>query len=204
MTVEDAFLSRQRLLVIAPHADGECFGCAGAMARIKNLGGEVYVIVCSVGGLKHYDGKQAIVTSSRRIDELNAVMEFLQVDDWDVLYRDEQSRLRLDAMPRRNLSARFERESKLALDRLPRQKVPGAGNVRIADARSHTPLERAERRIHRTRTRSSDLRRGRRRLHGVPLRAIAKGHFRIFVRDICARHADVGSRSRTKILNAAS
>ena len=118
MTVEDAFLSRQRLLVIAPHADDECFGCAGTMARIKQLGGEVYVIVCSVGDLKHYDGKQAIVTSSRRIDELKAVMEFLQVDDWDVLYRDEQSHLRLDAMPRRDLIAQFERDSKLALDRL--------------------------------------------------------------------------------------
>ena len=57
MTAEDVFLSKQRLLVIAPHADDECFGCAGTMARIKSLGGEVYVIVCSVGDLKHYDGK---------------------------------------------------------------------------------------------------------------------------------------------------
>ncbi len=118
MTVEDAFLSQQRLLVIAPHADDECFGCAGTMARIKQLGGEVYVIVCSVGDLKHYDGKDGIVTGRRRIDELKTVMDFLQVDDWDVLYRDEQSHLRLDAMPRRDLIARFERDSKLSLDRL--------------------------------------------------------------------------------------
>lgn len=118
MRSEDAFLSQQRLLVIAPHADDECFGCAGTMARIKSLGGEVYVIVCSVGDLKHYDGKDGIVTGSRRIDELGAVMDFLEVDDWDVLYRDEQSHLRLDAMPRRDLIAQFERESKLALDRL--------------------------------------------------------------------------------------
>lgn len=118
MTVEDAFLSRQRLLVIAPHADDECFGCAGTMARIKSLGGEVYVIVCSVGDLKHYDGKDGIVTGSRRIDELRGVMEFLEVDDWDVLYRDEESHLRLDAVPRRDLIAQFERDSKLALDRL--------------------------------------------------------------------------------------
>jgi len=118
LTFEDAFLSQQRLLVIAPHADDECFGCAGTMARVKSLGGEVYVIVCSVGDLKHYDGKEGIVTGSRRVEELGAVMDFLEVDDWDVLYRDEQSHLRLDAMPRRDLIAQFERDSKLALDRL--------------------------------------------------------------------------------------
>ena len=118
MTPEDAFLKEQRLLVIAPHADDECFGCAGTMARIKKLGGEVYVIVCSVGDLKHYDGKDGIVTGSRRIEELSQVMNFLQVDDWDVLYKDPDSHLRLDTLPRRDLIAQFERDSKLALDRL--------------------------------------------------------------------------------------
>jgi len=118
LTPEDVFLSKQRMLVIAPHADDECFGCAGTMARIKRLGGEVYVIVCSVGDLKHYDGKEEIVTGSRRIEELKKVMEFLRVDDWDVLYRDADSHLRLDAVPRRDLIAKFERDGKLALDRL--------------------------------------------------------------------------------------
>jgi len=118
LTPEDAFLKEQRLLVIAPHADDECFGCAGTMARIKKLGGEVYVIVCSVGDLKHYDGKDGIVTGSRRIEELSQVMNFLQVDDWDVLYKDPDSHLRLDTLPRRDLIAQFERDSKLALDRL--------------------------------------------------------------------------------------
>ncbi len=118
MTPEDAFLSQQRLLVIAPHADDECFGCAGTMARIKHLGGEVYVIVCSVGDLKHYDGKDGIVTGNRRVEELGRVMEFLKVDDWDCLYRDADSHLRLDTLPRRDLIAKFERDSKLALDRL--------------------------------------------------------------------------------------
>ena len=118
MSPEDTFLSQQRLLVIAPHADDECFGCAGTMARIKHLGGEVYVIVCSVGDLKHYDGKDEIVTGNRRIEELTRVMKFLRVDDWDVLYRDAESHLRLDMIPRRDLIAQFERDSKLALDRL--------------------------------------------------------------------------------------
>jgi len=118
LTPEDAYLSQQRLLVIAPHADDECFGCAGTMARIKALGGEVYVIVCSVGDLKHYDGTREIVTGSRRVDELEEVMAFLGVDGWELLYRDAESHLRLDAIPRRDLIAKFERDAKLALDRL--------------------------------------------------------------------------------------
>ena len=61
MTPGDDFLSKQRLLVISPHADDESFGCAGTMARIKDLGGQVYVMVCSVGDLKHYDGTAGIV-----------------------------------------------------------------------------------------------------------------------------------------------
>ena len=118
MTPEDVFLSKQRMLVIAPHADDECFGCAGTIARIKALGGEVFVTVCSVGDLKHYDGKDGIVTASRREEELGAVMDFLGVDEWDLLFRDAETHLRLDAMPRRDLVSIFERDGKLALDRL--------------------------------------------------------------------------------------
>ncbi len=118
MTPEDAFLSQQRLLVIAPHADDECFGCAGTMARIKHVGGEVYVIVCSVGDLKHYDGTDKGVSGSQREAELARVMDYLEVDDWEVLYRDPERHLRLDAIPRRDLIAKLERDSKLALDRL--------------------------------------------------------------------------------------
>lgn len=118
MTPEDAFLAQQRLLVIAPHADDECFGCGGTMARIKHLGGEVYVIVCSVGNLKHYSTGNGLVTGETREAELAEVMRFLQVDDWDVLYRDAETHLRLDSIPRRDLIAKFERESKLGLDRL--------------------------------------------------------------------------------------
>lgn len=118
MTPEDLFLSKQRFLVISPHADDESFGCAGTIARIKDLGGEVYVMVCSVGNLVHYDGKTGIVAGSTREQELARVMEYLDVDDYDVLYRDEESHLRLDAIPRRDLIAKIERESKLAYDRL--------------------------------------------------------------------------------------
>ncbi len=118
MTPEDAFLSKQRFLVISPHADDESFGCAGTMARIKDLGGEVYVIVCSVGDLKHFDGTESMVTGAKRESELSEVMEYLKVDDFDVLFRDEESHLRLDAIPRRDLIHKIEQESRLSYNRL--------------------------------------------------------------------------------------
>ena len=118
MTLGDEFLSKQRFLVISPHADDESFGCAGTIARIKDLGGECYVMVCSVGDLKHYDGKEGQVSGSTRTHELESVMSYLKVDDYDILYNDAESHLRLDAIPRRDLIAKIEQESKLSYDRL--------------------------------------------------------------------------------------
>jgi LmbE family N-acetylglucosaminyl deacetylase len=106
------------MLVIAPHADDESFGCAGTMARIKSLGGEVYCLCCSVGDLKHYDGKGDVVSSGTREAELKSAMDFLNVDGWEVLFRDAESHLRLDAIPRRELISLFERDAELALDKL--------------------------------------------------------------------------------------
>lgn len=117
-TAADEFLSKQRLLVVSPHADDESFGCAGTMARIKALGGEVYVICCSVGTLKHYDGTGALVTADTREHEFAAVMSYLNVDGWEIVYRDSEMHLRLDAIPRRELIAKFERDCDLAFDKL--------------------------------------------------------------------------------------
>jgi len=117
-TPADEFLSKQRLLVISPHADDESFGCAGTMARIKDLGGEVYVICVSVGDLKHYDGKEEQVSASKREDEFKEVMDYLKVDDWEIVYRDADTHLRLDQIPRRDLISLFERDCRLALDKI--------------------------------------------------------------------------------------
>lgn len=114
----DQFLSEQRLLVIAPHADDETIGCGGLMAKMKALGGQVFVQVLTVGDLDHYDGREGHTAAYTRAEELGAAMRVLGVDDWEILIEDGDWHLRLDRMPRRDLINLFEREGRLAIDRI--------------------------------------------------------------------------------------
>lgn len=120
MLTDDQFLARQRLLVITPHADDETYGCAGSMARIKALGGEVYVVLATAGDVAHFaDGNRTkLVTRQTRLDEFESVMRLLKVDDWDVLYQDADSHLALDTKPQRELIRLLESDGKLATERV--------------------------------------------------------------------------------------
>lgn len=116
----DEFLGRQRLLVIAPHADDETYGCAGTIARIKSLGGEVYVVLGSVGDLVHFVGAEdcsgrRLITHDTRLREFEAVMKLLKVDDWDVLFTDSATHLALDTLPRKSLVGLLEYDGKLSI-----------------------------------------------------------------------------------------
>ena len=51
-------LEKERLLIIAPHADDEILGCFGLIERIKKNGGEVFLQVLSMGGYKKIEGNR--------------------------------------------------------------------------------------------------------------------------------------------------
>lgn len=112
----DDFLSGQRLLVIAPHADDEVIGCGGLIAKTKASGGEVFVMVMTVGDLDHYDGREGKTKGSTRSRELSNAMESLGVDDSEIVIESNEWHLRLDGMPRRDLVNIFEREARLSID----------------------------------------------------------------------------------------
>lgn len=121
--VGDEFLARQRVLVISPHADDETYGCAGTIARITSLGGEVFVLLASVGDLAHYgagaDGRGTrLVTGQTRLAEFESVMKLLDVDDWEVLFTDERTHLALDVLPRKTLVGLLESGGRLSIDAL--------------------------------------------------------------------------------------
>jgi N-acetylglucosamine malate deacetylase 1 len=114
----DKLFQDARILVIAPHADDETFGCGGTMARAKALGAKVYVMVVSVADLAHYSAEHSHVAGAQRVSEFRCAMEVIGVDGADVLYTDEKTHMRMDVVPRRDLVAKMERESPLAIDRL--------------------------------------------------------------------------------------
>src|SRR5947207_4506771 len=111
------FLARQRLLVVAPHADDETAGAGGLMARVKDAGGKVYVMVMSTGDLLHFDDTGKKTRKKTRRDELGAAMETLGVDGWEIVYEDTRLHLRLETLPRRELSDRIERSSRFSTEK---------------------------------------------------------------------------------------
>src|SRR5258708_25515888 len=102
-------LARQRLLVVARHADDETAGAGGLMARIKDAGGKVYVMVMSTGDLLHFDDKGKKTKKATRRDELAAAMKTLGVDGWGIGYEDTRLQLRLGTLPPRDLADKMER-----------------------------------------------------------------------------------------------
>jgi N-acetylglucosamine malate deacetylase 1 len=113
----DTALAGKRILVISPHADDETFGCGGMMAKAKAFGSEVAVVVVSIASLHHYNAHFPHVTGDARREELEAAMKVIGVDDFSIVYTDEHTHMRVDAIPRRDLVAKLEREGPLAIDR---------------------------------------------------------------------------------------
>jgi LmbE family N-acetylglucosaminyl deacetylase len=114
----DDSLKKQRLLVITPHADDDVFGCAGTIAKVKDLGGKVYVILMSIGDLAQYYAKEKIVKSSTREKEFVQTMKFLKVDGYDIIFKDAYKHMRMDTISRRDLIAVIERESRLSIEKI--------------------------------------------------------------------------------------
>jgi N-acetylglucosamine malate deacetylase 1 len=111
------------VLVVAPHADDESYGCGGSIARIKSLGGQVFVVLATVADVVHYgkgvaSPKRRLVSGQTRIEEFEAVMEYLKVDDWDLLIPDSTKHLALDTVPRKELVDLLESSGRLAIDRI--------------------------------------------------------------------------------------
>jgi LmbE family N-acetylglucosaminyl deacetylase len=111
------FLARQRLLVVAPHADDETAGAGGLMARIKDAGGKVFVMVMSTGDLLHFDDTGKKTKKQTRRDELASAMKTLGVDAWEIVYEDTRLHLRLETLPRRDLADKIERGALLSTEK---------------------------------------------------------------------------------------
>lgn len=111
-----AFLKKQRLLIVSPHADDEVIGSGGLAARIKDAGGRVFVVIFSIGDVMHTTGTSKVTQMSQRESELNAAMKTIGADDWEILFRDSRVHLRLDSMPRAEITGYIEKKARLSTD----------------------------------------------------------------------------------------
>ena len=111
------FLARQRLLVVAPHADDETAGAGGLIARVKDAGGKAFVMVMSTGDLLHFDDTGKKTKKKTRRDELEAAMKTLGVDGWEIVYEDTRLHLRLETLPRREIADVIERRGRLSTEK---------------------------------------------------------------------------------------
>jgi N-acetylglucosamine malate deacetylase 1 len=108
-------LSDKRLLVLAPHPDDEILGCGGLMAKIKDAGGKVFVIIFAVGNIKQIGGESK---TEARINEVEKVMEHMKVDGYEIVYMNDNIHLKLDVMPRKDLIDVIESKSKYSINKI--------------------------------------------------------------------------------------
>lgn len=86
------FDQNERLLVFSPHADDETLGCGGLISKM--YGANVHIAEFTIG-------------SATRKKEFEKIMEFCQIENFEVLY-DDNYHLKLDLIPMFDLVNRIE------------------------------------------------------------------------------------------------
>jgi len=108
-------LKKDRLLVIAPHADDEVLGCFGLMHKVKQNGGKVFVQILTLGGYSRI-GNTNFKKEDWKNEFLN-VCKFLQVDKHDIMFYDDEER-HVDTLPQSDLIDYIELESSIAISKI--------------------------------------------------------------------------------------
>ena len=108
-------LEKEKLLIIAPHADDEVLGCCGLIDKIKNNGGEVFLQVLSLGGFNKIEGKR--VTKNDWENELTKVVNTLKIDEYDIAYSNDEFQ-HIDTKPQHEVISYIESKSKVSLQKI--------------------------------------------------------------------------------------
>lgn len=110
-------LATTTLLVIAPHPDDEVINCGGLIKRVKEAGGTVYVLYLTVGTSNDF-GTNNTSDAKGRIDEIKAVVKFMNIDGWHVAFKGDNYHLKLDTIAQREIINEIERGKELSLETL--------------------------------------------------------------------------------------
>lgn len=95
-----------KILIIAPHADDEAFGCGGMMAKMAARGVVVDLLVFAVGGIHHRHLETEAMLNAR-MDELDAASKVLGVQKYSVLYPGKD--MRLDTIPQLDMVSKLDK-----------------------------------------------------------------------------------------------
>ena len=95
-----------KVLIIAPHADDEAFGCGGMMAKMTARGAAVELLVYAVGGV-HHRHLNVEATFDTRMAELDASCGILGVQKYSVLYPGQD--MRLDTIPQLDMVGKLDK-----------------------------------------------------------------------------------------------
>ena len=106
---------KERLLIIAPHADDEILGCYSLIKKVKDNGGEVFVQILSLGGYEKIEGKR--ITKEDWAQELANVSQHLQIDDYDIAFTNNEFQW-IDAKPKHELISYIESKSKISISKI--------------------------------------------------------------------------------------
>lgn len=97
---------KEKILIIAPHADDEVLGCGGLIEKACRFNNEVKVVVAAVGEIKH-PHRQDNVLPETRVEELKDALDVLGCHNFEVIYKDKDSLL--DTLPKRDIIIQLDK-----------------------------------------------------------------------------------------------
>lgn len=117
--MEGIAYDKQRVMILAPHADDETLGCGGVIQKYISHQSPVRVVIASlrIKRSKRYKKDLAAYASyqgNTRMEELKQAMTILGVSDYRILFMDESDKpaydSMLDMMPRAALVDQIEKQ----------------------------------------------------------------------------------------------
>jgi LmbE family N-acetylglucosaminyl deacetylase len=114
----ERLLAEQRVLVVSVHPDDEVLGCGGLIKKVKDCGGEVYILYVTVGPSPQYDHTYTYTEVETRRTEIQAVVDYLGVDGYDLALVGEEYHLNLNVVPQRQLVDLIEKTSPVSIERV--------------------------------------------------------------------------------------
>jgi len=108
-------LSKQTLLVIAPHPDDEVLTCGGLIKKIKNKGGKVYVLFLTNGYMKDFSEK-GFSSQDERKKEIEKVAHILEIDGWKIAFPGNDYHMKLDTIPQIEIITNIEKGDRISIE----------------------------------------------------------------------------------------